>query len=181
MKKVLKWVAIVCIAPFALIFVIALGMSIYDHVTTPPEVRAEAKAAKDAESRERFAADRARRQALTAQKAEEERMANDALPLVTAQELARAYDANEIAADKKYKGTRYRLTGVVAEISTTVTGAPSLRFPGGVNRFMDPLAVLYRSEERRASQLRRGQRVTLICTGTGVTLGTPMSGNCTFH
>ncbi len=53
------------------------------------------------------------------------------LPRLTAQQLLREYEANEIAADQKFGGAEIILSAQVAAISKSLTGAPRLILQGG--------------------------------------------------
>lgn len=97
---------------------------------------------------------------------------------VSAAQLASAYDRNTVAADQKYKGKRLKVTGVVDSINTDLFGNPYITMRGGVNQFMEPQFKLSRQYSDYAARLAPGMRVTLICTGRGDVIKTPMSDNC---
>ncbi len=50
---------------------------------------------------------------------------------ITAQQLYSDYDANEIAADQKYKGKLLKVTGVINSIGTDILGDPYIVLTGG--------------------------------------------------
>src|SRR6476659_3123546 len=56
----------------------------------------------------------------SADQAQNEIVANetDALPTYSAMEIGKAYDANTVAADAKFKDKRFKVTGVVTDINT---------------------------------------------------------------
>lgn len=97
---------------------------------------------------------------------------------VSADDLWRAYQANEVAADGQYKDRRLLVTGVVDSITKDFTEAVivSLRAP---NQFMPSMAYLSSSGAGVAGQLRKGQGVRVLCTGGGMLLGRPVLRECT--
>lgn len=98
---------------------------------------------------------------------------------IDAARLWRSYEANEVAADVLYKGKLLRVTGVVSGIDKDMLGGIliSLRAP---NQFMPSRASLRDSQQRRAADLTKGQRVVMICEGAGRILGSPMLSDCEF-
>lgn len=98
---------------------------------------------------------------------------------VTAFELQRAYGANTVAADDKYKGVRLLVSGTVKDINTDIAGAAYLVLASG-DEFSNPKATMASSERTSASKLRQGQAVTLLCVGGGDILKSAMLENCVF-
>jgi len=101
------------------------------------------------------------------------------LPSYTASDLARDYNDNTVAADQKYKGKKYKVSGAVVDISTDFLGKPYITLRGGVNEFMEPQFSFVRGQDKALAALKRGDRVTLICTGSGDVAKTAMSESCT--
>lgn len=116
----------------------------------------------------------------TRQEAQAQRSATREVEVLeaSAAQLASAYDRNTVAADQKYKGKRLKVTGVVDSINTDLFGNPYITMRGGVNQFMEPQFKLSRQYSDYAARLAPGMRVTLICTGRGDVIKTPMSDNC---
>lgn len=109
--------------------------------------------------------------------------ANSATPATssfetTAREIAAAYSENTVAADGKFKGQRFTIKGTISDINTDFTGSPVIILVGGVNEFMEPRAELVESELQKAASLKKGQAITLTCTGTGDITKTPMMDDC---
>lgn len=100
------------------------------------------------------------------------------MPLITAQTLASAYEANTVAADARFKGKRFKISGTVASINTDFTGDPYVTLRGGVNQFMEPQFGFDKSESGQLAALTKGSNVTLVCTGRGDIAKTPMSKDC---
>jgi len=148
MKKLLKWVGIV--------FAGLLVLGIVIDATESPEQRATEAAAM----------------------ANAEREAMESLPLFTASEIARAYDANTVAADQQFKGKRFKVTPTVDNINTDFMGNPYLTLRGGVNQFMEPQFAFNENQSEQLASVKPGEKVTLVCVGRGDVAKTPMSGDC---
>ncbi len=98
----------------------------------------------------------------------------------TAPALARAYDANSVSADYKFKGHRFKISGFITGISTDLFGNAVIQLLGGVNEFLEPQAVLVNSEKPQVATLAKGAQITLICTGNGDIIKSPMMKDCVF-
>ncbi len=155
MKTFLKWGAFI----FAGLFVLAMiGAALQS-----PEEKAALAAARE-------------QKRIESQQAEAQAIAE--MPTITAQVLASAYEENTVAADARFKGKRFKVTGVVDSINTDFLGTPYLTLRGGVNQFMEPQFSFSKSDSEKLATLRKGARVTLICTGSGDVAKTPMSKGC---
>lgn len=159
MKTVLKWIGIAFAAFMALGIAMAACQS--------PEDK-EAKAAK-------FEQDKAKQ---AQEKQEKDRQEMAAIPAVSAADIAHAYSENTVAADQKFKGKRFKVSGTVVDINTDFAGDPYLTLKGGVNQFMEPHFNFDKSASEQLSKLKKGAKVSLICVGKGDVAKTPMSGSC---
>ena len=159
MKKFLKWVLI------AFVGLIALGM-IIEATKSPEQKAAEAAQRQEQEAQQ------------AAQKAQEEQQAIAALPEVTADQIARAYAENTVAADQQFKGKQFKVSGVVTDINTDIMGDPYVTLRGGDNQFMEPHFGFDKSSQDALAKLKKGDKVTLVCTGRGDVAKTPMSDSC---
>ena len=98
---------------------------------------------------------------------------------ITAQELFREYQANEVAANLKYKGRELKITGVIDSIQAGLYDEPIIvLIAGGEFDIASVQADLKDSEHDKAVDLRRRQQITLICVGASEVLGDPMLENC---
>jgi hypothetical protein len=94
---------------------------------------------------------------------------------VSAIELFNAYDANEVAADRLYKGKLMRITATVAGINKDFTDSVYVEletpneFSSAHARGIDPDA---------AAALQKGQKVTVECKGAGLMVGSPLLDDC---
>lgn len=101
------------------------------------------------------------------------------MPSLTALQLQREYEANEIAADQKYQRKWVIVTGTVDSIDATITGAPSLRLRG--TRYLNWVrGDLNRDLKDDAAQLKKGDKVTLRCRVAGFSLGIVGMDDCKF-
>lgn len=103
------------------------------------------------------------------------------LPVVTAFDIAKAYDENTVAADQRFKGKQFKVSGVVDEISTDIMGDPYITLKGGVNQFMEPQFKFDKSALDQLATLKKGKKVMLMCTGTGDIAKTPMNEDCSLQ
>lgn len=103
------------------------------------------------------------------------------------------YQANEVAADKKYKGKWFVVTGKVSEIAKDFRGKPYLVFAMdsyGVasiraDLFDDQVCGVSKdkgvtscSAIDRAAKLKKGQKIDIECKGAGMLMNTPMLREC---
>jgi hypothetical protein len=91
------------------------------------------------------------------------------LAQLAASTLREDYDANQIAADHKYKGRRFRVSGTVAAITSDFADDPQVWLVsdglGGVDA--DGLSKTF------AGTLKKGDTLRAACTVTGSMIGTP--------
>lgn len=131
----------------------------------------EERAAEEAASAKRKAQKRADKEA-----ARSEALTN--LPTFTAREMAIDYDANTVAADQKYKGKRFKVSGTVTEISTNIMGDPYVTMDG-TDEFTQPQFAFDKGSANQLANVRKGEKLTLLCEGNGDVVKIPMSENCT--
>ena len=97
---------------------------------------------------------------------------------VSAVDLARAYDANEVAAQNEYGGRTLEVTGVVTGITLDLFSDPVIQM-SGVNQFLPVQASFDKSYSDRLSSLSKGQIVTVRCTTITEVISAPMLSDCT--
>lgn len=100
--------------------------------------------------------------------------------VVSSKQLFIDYDDNEIAADEKYKGNTIEVSGKVTDIGKDMFDNLQLSLQGK-SQFMSVMATLEDSQKSKASKLKKGQKVTLICTGKGKILTSPMLDDCVIN
>lgn len=86
--------------------------------------------------------------------------------VISARKLARAYEANELAADELYKGALLRVTGKVHSVGKdAILGHVTVVMDGG--NFEIVSCDLGRSPRAEVLRLRKGRGVRLLGTGVG--------------
>lgn len=99
---------------------------------------------------------------------------------VSAERLFEDYQTNEVAADSVYKGKILAVSGRVTSISKDITDSTYLMLATS-NEFMGVHADLDGSEVSEAATLVPGNRVTVVCKGNGMIVGSPMLDDCKFQ
>jgi tRNA_anti-like len=105
---------------------------------------------------------------------------NVPVPLkVSAIQLYVDYKRNEVAADNVYKGRSLAVQGVVASINKDFRDKIYIQL-AALSKFESVQAHLDEGNESNAAALQRGQSVSLLCTGGGMIIGSPMLEKCSF-
>jgi hypothetical protein len=102
--------------------------------------------------------------ALTASVAEAQRPPD---PAITAAQLFAAYEANEIAADKRFKGKRITITGNVRDIGRDILGRPYLTLMVDEHGLGSVQAMFPRSAATALATIGRKQAVRVECEVDG--------------
>jgi hypothetical protein len=95
---------------------------------------------------------------------------------VSSAKLAEDYEANEVSADMKYKGKRLQMSGMVVSVNKDIVDAVWVGIEGGSNPFMPIHAEGL--DPTRAAGLKKGQMLSLTCTGAGMIIGSPILSHC---
>jgi len=94
---------------------------------------------------------------------------NSAPIKISAEDLSKAYESNEITANDRYKGETLIVTGKMGITNTEV----------GSFHFLDaPLVVCFAEQKDEVSQLKIGQTVTMKGKCTGSVMGFVTLMNC---
>ena len=96
---------------------------------------------------------------------------------VSAGELFRAYRRNEVSADTIYKGHALRIKGRVTSINKDFTDEIYVLLDTS-NMFENVHAALNSDETATAATLTKGDAITLLCTGEGMVIGSPIVKDC---
>lgn len=99
------------------------------------------------------------------------------LKTYTSAQVAKSYDDNTVAADALFKGKRVKVTGRITDINTDFRGNPYLVLAGS-NQFMGPQFKFDKSSISVMAALKKGVTVSVICTGAGDVIKTPMFEEC---
>lgn len=103
--------------------------------------------------------------------------ATEEVIVINSKELSKAYEGNEVAADKQYKGKTLEVTGKISGIDSGFGDEAIVRLSGS-NGLNNNYASGDDSFNEYASTLSKGQTVTLICKGNGENLGSPSLSDC---
>jgi uncharacterized protein YecT (DUF1311 family) len=96
---------------------------------------------------------------------------------VDATRLFDDYKANEVSADNSYKGRQLAVAGVVQSINKDFSDDTYLAL-ATANEFMPVHADLQQRFIGQAASLVKGQSITVICTGSGMVVGSPILKDC---
>lgn len=88
---------------------------------------------------------------------------------VSAKNIIAEYEANEVSADNKYKDKKIEITGRIAEIKKTIWDTLYVEIGNG-DQYSFRNAQAYFSDENNdiLANLKKGQNITVICTGGGL-------------
>ncbi|MDE2428007.1 MAG: NINE protein [Burkholderiales bacterium] len=100
------------------------------------------------------------------------------LPLIQVMDLVMPYAENTVAADQMYKGKKFKITGVISNISTDILNEPYITLSTNGAAFLEPQFKFDSSNLNLLAQLRKGQVVTMVCIGAGDVVKTPISNSC---
>ncbi len=95
---------------------------------------------------------------------------------ITASELYRAYEANEVSADEQYKGKKMAVTGVVGNIGKDILDNPYLSLK--VDYFQSVNCYFSDKNNKIISQISKGQKVTIVGECAGLTLTDVVVQDC---
>lgn len=94
---------------------------------------------------------------------------------ITAPDLYSVYKENEVVGDKRYKGKRIAITGIVENISKDFTGDAYVVLSGG--NFLEGIHCMIKSEDV-AANIRKGSQVTLVGKCDGMILTSVVLKDC---
>lgn len=101
------------------------------------------------------------------------------IPYIQAQDVAKAYDENQVAADQKYFNKNLQVNGVIVSINSGLGNTPYVLLKG-INQFLSPQVHFVEGNIDKIASLKKGQTVSFLCTGGGSVAGTPMFKGCIF-
>lgn len=97
---------------------------------------------------------------------------------VSADDLQKQYERNEVAGDKKFRGKRLILDGKVASIDHSIGENYFVSLRGGTNQFMRPKAMMADGHTDYLAELEKGQTIRLVCEGDGLLMASAMVSDC---
>ena len=96
---------------------------------------------------------------------------------VTAQELFKAFDENEVAANRRFEGKLVEVSGTIQSISAGIGGDPVVALKTE-NEFMPARIYLDEDSEDAVATLKQGQELTARCESASVIIGSPSLNDC---
>lgn len=97
---------------------------------------------------------------------------------VTATDLMRAYEANEVAADAQYKGKLLRISGTIDNIGKDILDTPYVSLTGGSKAMIFGIQCMFdKSDQAQLAGLVQDARITLQGRGKGK-LGNVLVEDC---
>ncbi|WP_180036070.1 MULTISPECIES: hypothetical protein [unclassified Acinetobacter] len=110
---------------------------------------------------------------------EEQQVQAPAAIQVSASELFQNYEANEVAADRNFKGQIIEITGSVKAIDSGMGDGANVQFNVGDEYGLNSVTASGdESFDNFAASLSKGQTVTLRCVGGGEVIGQPFLRDC---
>jgi len=98
---------------------------------------------------------------------------------VTAQEIATAYEENEVKGDQQFINKTIRVIGTIHSIESGLGNAPYITF-NVQNEWRPPHAKFKEGLIEQIASLKKGQKVNLVCNGSGEVAGHAMLDQCEF-
>lgn len=98
---------------------------------------------------------------------------------IKAEEIAAAYEKNEKAADQKYKGKYFRITGTVDELDKDAKNRPQIHLKWS-DPFNRPQLIFSKDLASEVAKYKKGQKVTAICKFNGSVFGMAQGVDCQF-
>lgn len=98
---------------------------------------------------------------------------------VSINKIVKAYDENQVAADRLYFKKQLAISGYIAGINSGIGNEPYLLL-NGANPFLLPQAHFRYGNTEKIAVLKKGQKIRLACKGNGAIAGIPMFNDCQF-
>jgi len=108
-----------------------------------------------------------------------ESLLNHGLITASASEVQKAYDENQVAADKKYFEKKLFLTGTVNSINSGIGNKPYITLVG-TNFLNSPILRFNSASVEKIANLKKGREIMVVCSGGGSILGSAIFSDCQF-
>jgi hypothetical protein len=96
---------------------------------------------------------------------------------VSAEQLRRDYEVNEVSADERYRGKVLLVTGLVTAVKKDVLDEPFVELSTG-NQFMSVHARFAVGSDGVLREFLRGDKIVVRCVGNNVVIGSPQVKDC---
>lgn len=109
----------------------------------------------------------------------EEPEPEEKLPKYSMKEIREAYLNSIVIADRRFKGKRFIVTGVVNDIGIAF-GKVYFTFENPIDPMLGPMTIMKNKHEDFVASVKKGQKISLECTGDNVQSKghTPMFKDC---
>lgn len=97
---------------------------------------------------------------------------------VTADQIQRDYERNEVAGDKAYRGRALVVSGRIISVDRSLGENYSISLHGGSNMFSSPRAAMADGFTDYLAGLNKEQEIYLACKGNGMLMGSAILKNC---
>jgi tRNA_anti-like len=99
----------------------------------------------------------------------------------TATKMINTYNSNEVRADNIYKDTYIEVTGIVGSIDSDLSNEAVINLASkNEYEFNSVIASGDLDFQKKATNINKGQIITLRCIGGGEVVGNPILNQCTF-
>ena len=98
---------------------------------------------------------------------------------VSATDVAKEYEKNQVSADKKYFKKSLLVTGSISSINSGLGNEPYIVLRSA-NEFLSPQIYFHKNNVEKIASLKKGQKLSFVCDGAGAIVGTPMFKKCSF-
>lgn len=103
----------------------------------------------------------------------------DGLLAVSAIDVVKEYEKNQVSADQKYYKKSLLVNGSIASINSGLGNEPYVALRG-INSFMAPQVHFGKNNVEKIAALKKGQKLSFVCEGAGAIAGIPIFKKCTF-
>lgn len=98
---------------------------------------------------------------------------------VSAIDVAKEYEKNQVSADQKYFEKSLLVTGRISSINSGLGNEPYVVLRGA-NIFLSPQIHFDKNNAEKIATLEKGQKLSFVCVGAGAVVGSPMFKKCSF-
>lgn len=105
--------------------------------------------------------------------------ADTSILVTSVAELSNAYKANAVAADMKYKGKKFQISGTVAQIKTGIFSEPIIELMFDGNEYLvAPQFYVSEKDLNKVARLKILDSISMVCLGNGSIGPIIYSKNC---
>jgi len=94
-------------------------------------------------------------------------------------DLTEIYHQNEVSADLKFKGKRLKIIGFIDQIRKDAFDTPVVELAVPDHPLMSTSCHFNKNDENILAQLQTGTQLTIVCTCSGMVIGSVSLNHCT--